>query len=281
MRFANRLGRAVLLQNGRAHDLEQLSQGTFGPDPDDVVQRWAQLREAAAGFTFGAGEAYAADELGPPVPTPRQIVAIGLNYRDHAAETGSQVPEDLVVFTKFQSSLNGPTGTVPLPSENVDYEAELVVVIGAPAHQVSEEDAWAHIAGFTVGQDYSERVVQRRGSPAQFSLGKSFPGFGPTGPAVVTVDELDDPEALSVRTVLIDGDGERVLQDGTTADLIFSVPSIVSRLSQVMTLQPGDLIFTGTPAGVGLGRDPKLFLRPGWTVVTQIEGLGELRNVMA
>jgi 2-keto-4-pentenoate hydratase/2-oxohepta-3-ene-1,7-dioic acid hydratase in catechol pathway len=178
------------------------------------------------------------------------------------------------VFTKFVTSLAGPYEIVHLPSDQVDWEVELVAVIGERAYQVAERDAWRHVAGLTVGQDLSERAVQLSGPVPQFSLGKSFPGFSPIGPVLVTPDEFSDPDDLGLRCEL----GEEVLQDGRTKDMIFSVPQLVARLSAVLPLLPGDLIFTGTPSGVGMGRDPKRYLVPGSTLVSTVEGIGELRN---
>ena len=175
---------------------------------------------------------------------------------------------------KFPSCITGPNATVELPSTSVDWEVELVVAIGRLAHRVSEDAAYDHVAGFMVGQDLSERVVQLAGPVPQFSLGKSYPGFAPLGPALTTVDELDHPDDLALGCRL----GNEVLQDGRTRDLMFNVPELVSRLSQVCPLLPGDIIFTGTPSGVGNARDPKRFIPPGAVLTSTIEGLGELRN---
>lgn len=280
MRIANLHDRVVLIVGGDASphspgtavDLERASGGRFGPRLDSVYGQWDAVREWAAGAALPAGEEYDPAELGPPVPAPRQIFGIGLNYRDHAAEANLDIPTELLVFTKFPSCLTGPVSQVSLPSDRVDYEVELVVVIGREALGVSEQDAWDHVVGLTIGQDLSERRVQFAVKPPQFSLGKSYPGFGPIGPAVVTVDELPDRDALAIGCDL---DGEP-LQDGTTADSIFPVAQVVSRLSQVVRLLPGDLIFTGTPAGVGSVRTPRRYLAAGETLVSRIEGLGEI-----
>ncbi len=280
MRIANLHDRAVLIVGGDASphspgtavDLERASGGRFGPGLDSVYGQWDAVRQWAAGAALPAGEEYDPAELGPPVPAPRQIFGIGLNYRDHAAEANLDIPTELLVFTKFPSCLTGPVSQVSLPSDRVDYEVELVVVIGREALGVSEQDAWDHVVGLTIGQDLSERRVQFAVKPPQFSLGKSYPGFGPIGPAVVTVDELPDRDALAIGCDL---DGEP-LQDGTTADSIFPVAQVVSRLSQVVRLLPGDLIFTGTPAGVGSVRTPRRYLAAGETLVSRIEGLGEI-----
>lgn len=275
MRVANIGGRPSLLHGDRALDIAQASDGHLPAEPNSIYERWDDLTAWAAAANLADAEPFDEAQLGPPVPLPRQVFAIGLNYRDHAAETGLALPDAPSVFTKFPSCITGPRTTVQLPSDDVDWEVELVVVIGRRAHRLAEGQGWAHIAGLTVGQDLSERTVQFSGpTPQQFSLGKSYPGFGPTGPAVVTPDELDNPHDLTISCSV---DGEP-LQHGRTGDLIFPVPDLVVRLSAVCTLLPGDIIFTGTPAGVGIGRKPPQYLRPGTTLVSEIEGLGQLRN---
>lgn len=278
MRIGALQGRAVLLRDDRAVDIERASDGRFPASTRGVLEQWGAFTAWAATVDASAGEAFAVGDLDAPVTDPRQIFAIGLNYRDHAEEANLEPPKHIVVFTKFASSLAGPEATIALSGDKVDYEAELVVVIGDGGHRIPEAKAWSHVAGLSVGQDISDRAVQLRGPAPQFSLGKSYPGYSPFGPAIVTLDELGDPEALRIGATLEGPEpGESiVLQDGTTADLIFSVPRLIADLSEVVTLYPGDLIFTGTPAGVG---GPKgLFLRAGQTLVTTIEGLGTLRN---
>lgn len=215
-------------------------------------------------------------ELGPPTPAPAQVFGIGLNYRDHAAESHFAVPDTFPpVFTKFRTSLSGPVPTVVLPpGGNVDWEVELVVVIGRRAERVSAADGWGHVAGLTAGQDLSERIIQLSGPAPQFSLGKSFPGFALVGPWVVTVDKFADPDDIELGCAI---DGETV-QQGRTRDLVFSVPALVEGLSRVTPLLPGDIIFTGTPAGVGVGRTPPRFLTAGAELVSTIAGIGELRQ---
>ncbi len=191
------------------------------------------------------------------------------------AESGLGVPDQPSVFTKFPSCITGPYGDVALPpGGHTDWEVELVVVIGVAARHVAESDAWSHVAGLTVGQDISERISQLAGAPAQFSLGKSFPGFGPTGPWLVTVDEFANPDDLELGCS-VNGDQ---MQKARTSYLIISVPQLIAKLSAVVTLLPGDIIFTGTPAGVGMGRDPQHWLAPGDEVVSYVEGIGELRQ---
>ncbi|MGX1163430.1 2-keto-4-pentenoate hydratase/2-oxohepta-3-ene-1,7-dioic acid hydratase in catechol pathway [Arthrobacter sp. SLBN-100] len=282
MRIANLRNRAVLLHDGRALDIETASGGLFSSDPQAVYTRWQEFQQWAGSADYAAAEPFDVQELGAPVPAPAQIFAIGLNYTDHADEAELPYPEDLVVFTKFRSALAGPHATVELPSDDVDYETELVVVMGQQVHRATEEEAWNAVAGLCVGQDYSERTVQRRGPVPQFSLGKSYPNFAPFGPAVTTVDELTDPDALSISAVLEGpgtegkGDGGWMVQDGNTRDMIFSVPKTIANLSQVVTLYPGDLIFTGTPAGVGAPRG--VLMRAGNVLTSTVEGIGSIRN---
>jgi 2-keto-4-pentenoate hydratase/2-oxohepta-3-ene-1,7-dioic acid hydratase in catechol pathway len=206
------------------------------------------------------------------VPRPRQVFAIGMNYRDHADETGLGVPASPSTFTKFPTCITGPSAQVPLPPGDVDWEVELVVVLGRTARNVSASRAWDHVAGVCVGQDLSERKLQLIPPSPQFSLGKSHPGFGPTGPYLVTPDELGDPDDLALDCTL---NGEQV-QQGRTRDMLFPVPELIARLSAVVTMLPGDLIFTGTPAGVGLGRTPPRFLAPGDVLVSSIDQVGEI-----
>lgn len=277
MRLAVIDSRLALVGERGAVDVATVSAGRFSPDPQAIYRQWAQFSawHAANSETIATAEAtrYSADELGAPVPWPRQVFAIGMNYRAHATEAGLGTPEsDPVVFAKFPSSVTGPAAVVELPSEAVDYEAELVVVIGERAHRVAGRDAWAHVAGLTLGQDLSERLVQFRGPTPQFSLGKSFPGFSPIGPLLVTPDEFADPDNIEIGCIL---NGQQ-MQKARTDDLIFTVPQLIESLSAVVPLLPGDLIFTGTPAGIGWARDPKVLLRPGDRLVTHAEVIGEM-----
>ena len=203
------------------------------------------------------------------------MFAIGLNYRGHAEEAGLDLPTTPMVFTKFPTSVTGPNDPILLPPGSVDFEAELVAVIGRRAESVSEDEAWDYVAGLTIGQDLSERDLQTRPpAPQQFSLAKSFPGFAPIGPVLVTADELANRDDLEIGCFL---NGE-LMQKARTSDLIFPVPALVAHLSSVLPLLPGDLIFTGTPSGVGWARDPQRFLQPGDELVTYVEGIGELRQ---
>lgn len=277
MRIANLNGRLVIITaEGRAADVARASDGQFGPDPQGVYEQWTAFRTWAAGAQIPAGEPFDLRDLGAPAPSPRQLLAAGLNYRDHVAESGFTVPSGLpVMFTKFASSISGPVTTVKLPDAgHTDWEIELVAVIGATMHDVPEHDVWEHVAGLTIGQDLSERITQMAGPAPQFSLGKSFPGFTPMGPWLVTPDEFANPDDLALRTTI---NGEQ-MQKARTSDMIFPIPVLLSRLSSIITFYPGDVVFTGTPAGVGLGRDPQRWLADGDELVSTIEGIGELRQ---
>ncbi|RFA08850.1 fumarylacetoacetate hydrolase [Subtercola boreus] len=280
MRIANLSGRLVIVEGDHALDVERASSGAFSSDPQGVYARWEEFVGWATSQDASSGEPFEASALGAAIPRPAQVFAIGLNYASHADESGFEAPKDPVVFTKFVSSFAGPDIDVELPGDTVDWEAELVAVIGTGGTDISEDDAWSHIAGLSVGQDLSDRTVQFWGHPPQFSLGKSRTGFSPVGPSVVTLDEIDtlaDRSDLSVRCTLTRADGStEVLQNGRTRDMIFSIPTLVARLSAVLELLPGDVIFTGTPAGVGHGRTPRLYLRAGDVLTTEIEAVGTI-----
>ncbi|MFI1912916.1 fumarylacetoacetate hydrolase family protein [Nocardia sp. NPDC020380] len=277
MRFGNINGRLSLIDGDKALDVEKASDGRFASDPGVVFAHWDEFREWGQQQPLGEAIPFTPESVGPPVVRPAQVFGIGLNYQAHASESGIQeaVPTP-AVFTKFVSSITGPYSRVSLPSDKVDWEVELVVVVGRHAKDVRPEDGWSHVAGLTVGQDLSERAIQLSGPVPQFSLGKSYPGFAPIGPAVVTVDEFGDPDDLALSCDL---DGE-ILQDGRTRDLTRSVPELIAYLSSIVQLLPGDLIFTGTPAGVGMARQPQRFLTPGATLNSHIEGIGTMSNTL-
>ena len=273
MKLANHDGRLCLVVDGGLLDVHDASGGRFPAEPAAVYGHWDELvawAPEAGGPTRPVDHA----RLGPPSPAPRQVFAIGVNYRSHAAESGQPPPEFPPTFTKFPTCLAGADTMVALPSVFVDWEVELVVVIGRPAYEVAEGSAWSYVAGLAVGQDLSERMVQLRPPVPQFSLGKSFPGFGPVGPWLVTPDEVDDPDDLALECSV---HGE-TMQKARTSDLIFSVPELIARLSSVTPLLPGDLVFTGTPSGVGGTRTPPHFLAPGDELVSSIEGVGTIRT---
>ena len=272
MKLALHDQRVVLVIGDQIADIATLSDGRFGPDPMQVYDHWDDFRLWAAGVTATTGALDHA-KLGCPVPRPRQVFAIGLNYRKHAEESGMQVPSVPATFTKYPGALAGPYDDIEIIGEMVDWEVELVAIVGRRADRVSAEDGWKYIAGLTVGQDISDRQLQFAAG-AQFSLGKSRRGYGPMGPWVVSVDEFTDPDDLALGCSV---DGE-TMQDSRTNDLVFSVPQLVAELSSVLPLQPGDVIFTGTPAGVGQARKPPVFLRPGQVLETWIEGIGRMRH---
>jgi 2-keto-4-pentenoate hydratase/2-oxohepta-3-ene-1,7-dioic acid hydratase in catechol pathway len=268
-------GRAVIVSGDLAADVRLASRGRLPDDPMALLTDWPRVRNWAAGLPEKAYDIPVDPlALGAPVPRPRQVFAVALNYPPHAAEAGYTPPDEPLVFTKFPSCVTGPHTTVALPEGKVDWEVELVAVIGRETYRVSEDRAWDAVAGLTIGQDLSERVSQLRGKPAQFSLGKSFPGFGPTGPVLVTPDEFDDPDDLEITGLL---NGEAVQHDRTKS-MIFPVPDLVARLSAVLPLFPGDLIFTGTPAGVGNRMNPPRYLTTDDELVSRIEGIGEIRQ---
>jgi 2-keto-4-pentenoate hydratase/2-oxohepta-3-ene-1,7-dioic acid hydratase in catechol pathway len=285
MRIANNAGRLALVQNDRILDVEGASEGAFAPDPMEAFARWDELVAWAATVDLATrADATSINDarLGAPSPRPRQVLGIGLNYADHAAESGLSLPEAPLVFTKFPSSVAGPDADVVLTGPTVDWEAELVVVIGKGGRHIPLEDARSHVAGFTAGQDLSERTVQWQGEPAQFSMGKSFENFAPIGPVIVTLDEFANPDRLRLTATIIGVDGTKTeVQNGLSDQLIFGVDELVSRLSDTIEFFPGDLIFTGTPPGVGAGRDPKRFLIDGETLITEIEGIGRITQRFA
>ena len=268
MRIANVAGQVKLVEGKLMRDVSGFSLA-------DVYDRWDDFVEWAGGKDAAAAPSEPFDETraGPPSPHPRQVFAVALNYSEHAAETGVKAPDDPLFFTKFVSAFSGAHSTVTVPeSGNVDWETELVAVIGREARNVEGANGWDHVAGLTVGNDISERNLQRSGPAPQFSLAKSHIGFSPQGPTLVTPDELENRDDLALGCDL---NGES-MQSSRTSHMIFSVPELVAYLSGILTLYPGDVIFTGTPPGVGAGRNPQVFIKPGDTLHTWIEGVGEM-----
>jgi 2,4-didehydro-3-deoxy-L-rhamnonate hydrolase len=276
MRIANMAGRLAVIHGDRAVDVAEASDGRFGPSVQGVYDGWDDFVQWGRKLRLIDGRRFELAELGAPVPAPTQVFGIGLNYPRHVDEKRSETPRQPVVFTKFPSCITAPHSELSLPAGDVfvDWEVELVVVIGRYAHRLSPHDAWSHVAGVTVGQDLSERHQQFAGPSPQFSLAKSFPGFGPIGPVLVTLDEFDDPDDLVLGCHL---NGEEV-QRGRTGEMVFSVPEIIAALSAVVPLLPGDVIFTGSPPGVGVTMDPARRLRAGDVLVSSIEGIGEIRQ---
>jgi len=263
-------------------DGTRVDASAFGSDYDEAFfggGGLARLREWSAANAARAPRVAPGTRLGPPVTRPSKIVCIGLNYRDHAAETGAQIPKEPVIFFKATSSLVGPDDDMVTPrgAEKVDWEVELAIVIGARASYVTKEDAARHIAGYALHNDYSERSFQLEHG-GQWSKGKSADTFAPLGPFLATADEIKDPQALPM-WLTVNGESR---QKSSTANMIFDVHTLVSYLSQFMSLLPGDVISTGTPAGVGLGIKPEpVYLKVGDVVELGIEGLGRSRQRVA
>ncbi|MEH6570709.1 MAG: fumarylacetoacetate hydrolase family protein [Halioglobus sp.] len=272
-RLANVGGRAALVAGEDYFDLETVSGGALGSDPMAALQSLAALSELSVTLGDHTPTGQLADaELDAPVPKPGNCYAVGLNYRNHALESGMPIPDVPMIFTKHTTCITGPNADVEMRSDYVDYEAELVVVIGRDGKDIAATDAWDYIAGLCVGQDISDRPAQFVASPPQFNLGKSFDTFGPIGPVLISKDALVAPESLEISCEV---NGEQCQKDNT-GDLIFHVPEILAYLSEIVTLRTGDVIFTGTPGGVGAVQGK--FLKDGDILTTSIEGLGTLRN---
>lgn len=234
------------------------------------------LQRAAAAAEKGPEIDPASVRLLAPVPAPQKVICIGLNYADHAAESGQAIPAEPVVFCKFPTAVAAHGDDIRLPrlSEKVDYEAELVVVIGQGGRYIPREAAYQHVAGYACGHDVSARDWQLQKPGGQWLLGKTFDGFAPFGPELVTADEVGDPGNLRIALRL----NGQVMQDSNTRQLIFAVDQLIAYISSVCTLHPGDVIFTGTPPGVGGARKPPVYLRPNDVAEVEIEKLGVLRN---
>lgn len=274
-RFACRNGRSHLVvgeHNGLV-DLERASNGRFSAEPIEAFRRWDEVREFATTVT-GGGTPCDQSELDAPSPWPLQVFGIGLNYRTHAEESGLPIPTQPLTFTKFSSSIAGPNAEIPIVSPTVDWEVELVVVVSSGGRDISPDEAWSRVAGVAVGQDVSDRALQMATTPPQFSLGKSRRNFSPFGPWLVDARDVADRDAMTLTCSVND----RQVQHTTTDDLIFSVPELVSYLSGIVQLLPGDVIFTGTPAGVGAGSKPPVFLKPGDVVTSSLAGVGTIVN---
>lgn len=230
---------------------------------------------AVAGLTSSDSDPKLDDvKLYAPVPKPDKFICIGLNYRDHAIESGMEIPELPTVFTKYPNAVNGHLGDIVLPSvsDQVDYEAEFAFVIGKRCRNVAKEDWKDVVFGYTCVHDVSARDYQL--ATSQWTIGKTFDTFGPMGPTLVSKDEIADPHNCRISLEL----NGTVLQDSNTSQFVFDIPYLVNYLSTVMTLEPGDVVSTGTPPGVGMARKPQIFMKPGDEAVVKIEGIGELRN---
>jgi 2-keto-4-pentenoate hydratase/2-oxohepta-3-ene-1,7-dioic acid hydratase in catechol pathway len=271
-RLATMNDRAVLIAKDGIYDLERHSRGRFSADPMQAIARHGELHAVAAALPGAPDAALSSATLGVCIPRPQKVFGIGLNYRSHVEESGMEMPHTPLVFTKFPSCLAGPRSDVIIYGPTTDWEAELVVVIGTRARDIAAADAWKAIAGFTCGQDVSERMMQFAAKPPHFDLAKSYDTYGPIGPAVVSLDQFSNPSDLAITCDI----NETRRQDARTSDLIFGIPELLAYISAVCTLEPGDLIFTGTPAGVGASN--QTFLKPGDTITTTIEGIGTMTN---
>lgn len=272
-KLANIKGRAALLNEESFYDLKEISNGNLSHDSTKALFHLEELGELSKNLndleaTGNISEA----EFDAPVSFPKNCYAVGLNYRNHAEEANMAIPEVPMIFTKHTSCLVGASADVEMRSNYVDYEAELVVVIGLSGKDISKNNAWNHVAGLCVGQDISDRPAQFASTPPMFNLGKSFDTFGPMGPALVSPDSLPNKENLVIECKVND----EIRQNDNTDDLIFDVPTIISYLSEIVTLNTGDVIFTGTPGGVGVTQGK--FLKDGDIITTSIEGLGTLTN---
>lgn len=283
MRFANLNGRAALVvadSDGvdRAIDIERATNGSLGSQPEVYVHltNHAALAELATSAVPTDWPALDPTSLGAPVPRPPKGLGVGLNYRTHALESGLTLPTEPHLFGKTDNCVCGPFDDVIAPAgrHEIDFEAEVVIAFGRTCKGASEADAWSYVAGVTCGQDISDRGEQFRLPIKQFTIAKSYDTFGPTGPFLVTPDEFDDRDALDL-TGTVSGE---VMQSANTSDLIFGVPALVAWLSRFMTFGPGDLVWTGTPGGVGEARKPQRFLKDGDIIETTIGRVGTMRN---
>ena len=272
-RLANVAGRASLVEGDHYFDLLEISGDAGVADPMVAITVPQRLAELSAALSDREPTGRLSEvSLGPPIPRPQKSFAVGLNYQAHANEASLDVPDAPLVFTKFPSCLVGPTTDIELRSDACDYEGELVVVIGTGGKDIAKADAWDHVVGVTIGQDVSDRAAQFAAKPPHFALGKSFDTFGPLGPVLVSVDELEDRDSMQIVTTI---NGE-TRQDDSTASLIFDIPTLISYLSRIVTLVPGDIIFTGTPEGVGATHGK--FLADGDVITTTISGIGTMEN---
>lgn len=273
MRIASLKGRSTIITDQGAVDLEAASRGELPADCDELFKVWDKV--AATALDLSNGAAFNKEDLQAPSLHPRQVFAIGLNYKKHAEESGMGFPSMPATFTKFPTSLTGPFADVPVVGDSVDWEVEIVAVIGKEASHVKAAEAWSYVAGLTVGQDFSDRHVQFAAG-SQFSLGKSFYGYGPTGPWLVTIDEFEDPNDLQLSCSL---NGVEVQNERST-DMIFTIPELIEELSKITPLLPGDHIWTGTPSGCGIFMQPPRFLREGDVIESKVEGIGTIRNLV-
>jgi 2,4-didehydro-3-deoxy-L-rhamnonate hydrolase len=283
MRFANVHGRGVLViadagGADRAIDIERATEGHLGSDPAVYadLDNHPMLDDVAASIVTADWPLLDLDGLRAPVPRPPKGLGVGLNYRTHALESGRELPTEPHLFGKTDNCVCGPFDDVIAPAgrDQIDFEAEVVIAFGRTCKGATEDEAWNFVAGLTCGQDISDRGEQFRPPIKQFTIAKSYDTFGPTGPFLVTPDEFADRDALDLTGVV---SGE-TMQSANTSDLIFSIPALIVWLSRFMTFGPGDLVWTGTPGGVGEARTPQRFLRDGDVIETTVSGIGTMRN---
>ena len=281
MKIGNLDGRATIITDAGLIDIERSSRGKFSSSIDalisdiDALRAWFERTDLAP-MDRRSVKDFQKDLTGlrAPIERPRQIFVIGLNYNAHTEEVSMDAPKQPMVFTKFASAISGPGDDIILPEGTNDWEVEMVAVMGKGGRNIGVEDALSYVAGYCIGQDISERTRQLADAPPQFSLAKSHKGFAPIGPWLTTADEIENPQNLNIGCML---DAE-VLQDSHTSMMMYDVKSLICYLSSFCELYPGDLIFTGTPEGVGFSRNPPRQLERGRVLTSQIEGLGTLRN---
>ena len=265
--------RAILIKDGNYYDLEDISNGSISSDSVQALESIEKINELSNNLdNLSPSGSLSEIQLGNPVPNCKNSYAVGLNYKGHAEEGGMEILEVPMVFTKQTSCCGGPKANMEMRSDCVDYEAELVVVIGKEGKDIKKENGWDHVAGMCIGQDISDRPAQFATQPPMFNLGKSFDNYGPMGPYLVSPDSLEDCKSLDLECKL----NGKTMQKDNTSDLIFDVPTIISYLSEIVTLKVGDTIWTGTPSGVGATQG--IFLKDGDILKTSIEGLGEMEN---
>jgi 2,4-diketo-3-deoxy-L-fuconate hydrolase len=277
MKLANIANRPAVVNDGRALDIATASKGRIEPHLSVLsdLSLHDELRNLADSAAETDWHAFDRRDLGR-VSRPYKAIGVALNYRGHAEESDLPIPDEPSVFAKFASSVVGPYDPIVVPPEydKVDYEAEVVIVMGAAGKNITAYDAWSYVAGVTAGQDISDRKEQWRKPINQFTLPKSYDTFSPIGPYLVTLDEFEDIDDIEVAGHVDDLEVQR----GRTSDLIFSVPELIAWLSKRVTFEPGDLIFTGTPAGCGVRRTPRLYLRDGMVLRTEVAGVGTMEN---
>ena len=272
-KLANVSGKSALIHGDSYYDINSISQGEITSDPSCILDSLDDLHDLSSKIdNFEPTGLIENSLLGAPVTNSRNCYAVGLNYRAHAEESGMEIPPFPMVFTKHTSCIVGPFDNIEMRSDIVDYEAELVLVIGKKGKNISKENAWDHVAGLTVGQDISDRAVQFHATPAQFNLGKSFDTFGPIGPYLVSPDSVANKNAVQLECHI----NNELRQESSTDDLIFTVPDIISYISEFLTLNTGDLIFTGTPSGVGATQGK--LLKDGDIITTSIKEIGTIKN---